>query len=81
MKYTAAYVALHIIIQSICCLKLPRALPMKRIATAATQLQSDGKVIAHTAKTITAFSQCGKRFESFILSSTRPHASDHATLV
>ena len=57
MKYTAAYVALHIIIQSICCLKLPRALPMKRIATAATQLQSDGNEITQIRIVSANFSQ------------------------
>ena len=54
---------------------------MNRIAIAATQLQSDGNVMAQITNVSTSLIQPFSRASSWMTSSTRPHASDHTTPV
>ena len=80
-KYTSAYTADHTMSQHIWRRKSPRACPMNRIAIAATQLQSDGKVMAQIKNVSTILIQPFSRASLWMTSSTRPHASDHTTPV
>ena len=61
--------------------KSPRACPMYRIATAAMQLQSDGKVMAQITNVSTSLTQPFSRASSWMTSSMSPHASDQTTPV
>ena len=54
---------------------------MYKIAIEATQLQSDGNEITQIRIVSANFSQLAVFSLLWIRSSTRPHASDHATLV
>ena len=67
--------------QPICFRKSPRACPMNKIAIAATQLQSDGKVMAQIPNVSAILTQSFSRASSWMTSSTSPHASDHTTPV
>lgn len=54
---------------------------MNKIAIAATQLQSDGNVMAQIKNVSAILTQSFSRASSWMTSSTSPHASDHTTPV
>ena len=81
IKYTMAYIAVHINIVTACFLNSPRCIYKYTGQIAAIVDQSAGNVIKQIKMVSTILIHCGKRSVVNITIKTTAHASGHMTLV